>query len=172
MTTCKCNKLCWCLFPVGTSRKVHANMHHSCHPMRMHPVFVCCQYSAPLAHPPSLQTVTFTLSARFSSQSPSEKALKPPVLLGLSGGLAGGLVGPCPLLEFTGLDAEGTCAAALKARARCWGCFLGVRLGCMAMQRFGQKQQHIREAEKGEGRMENAIRHAACNAHMIAANFS
>lgn len=78
-----------------------------------------------------LEVVTLTLSARFSSQSPSENALKPPVLLGLSDGLVGGLDGPF-LLAFTGLEAEGTCAAALKARARCCGCFLGVRLGCTA----------------------------------------
>ena len=62
---------------------------------------------------------TLTLSARFSSQSPSEKVLKSPVLLGLSGGLVGGLDGPWLLLEPGPLDADGACAAALKALARC-----------------------------------------------------
>lgn len=59
---------------------------------------------------------TFTLSARFSSQSPSEKVLRSSVLLGLSGGLCVGL----PL---------GRGVAALRILAA--GCgFLGVRAGC------------------------------------------
>ena len=121
------------------------------------PPHLSSSYSTPPHRDPlhACKCVTLTLSARFSSQSPSEKALKSPVLLGLSGGLVGGLVGPCPLLEFTGLDAEGASAAALKARARCCGCFLGVRLGCIAKQSqsvrpssIAERQRNTREGEE------------------------
>ncbi len=66
---------------------------------------------------------TLTLSARFSSQSPSEKVLKSPVLLGLSGRLWVGL----PL----GLGVADTWEAAPRALAMCCAGFLGVRAGCM-----------------------------------------
>lgn len=66
---------------------------------------------------------TLTLSARFSSQSPSEKVLKSPVLLGLSGGLWVGLP--------VGLGVADTWDAAPRALAICCAGFLGVRAGCM-----------------------------------------
>lgn len=73
---------------------------------------------------PELQSLhTLTLSARFSSQSPSEKVLKSPVLLGLSEGLWVGL----PL----GLGVADTWETVPRALVTCCAGFLGVRAGCM-----------------------------------------
>ena len=72
------------------------------------------------------EELTLTLSAKFSSQSPSEKLLKSPVLLGLSGGL---LVVVALCLGADG----GTFGTALRAGPN--GSFLGVRSG-------GHKKTH------------------------------